>query len=188
MANALEPVVKLGAFNHLGIVVKDIDKAVEFYSTIFGIGPFSVDTYKLEGILYRGQPTNAVIKGAFGFSGDFMIELVEVVEGETPHTEFFRAKGEGVQHLAFPVDDMAKALANLAERGIKPILEYKFIANNAPVSDADPSKRRPMEVWEAYLDTEDQPGGTVIQLMEVREVSEDSDVTYVANPGTQTPA
>jgi len=74
-------------------------------------------------------------------------------------------------------------MAALAEEGIEPILEYKFIANDAPVSDPDPAKRRPLEVWEAYLDTEERSGGTVIQLMQLREVSADSDVRYVANPG-----
>ena len=178
------PLIKVGNLNHIGLVVEDIDKAAEFYSSVFGLGPFSVDTYTLEGVSYRGKPVDAVMKAAFGFSGDFMIELVEVVEGETPHTEFFRARGDGVQHLAFPVDDMETSLARLAERGIVPIFEYKFIANDAPVTAPDPDKRRAMEVWEAYLDTEGHPGGTVIQLMQLKEISEDSDVTFVSNPAS----
>ena len=70
----------------------------------------------------------------------------------------------------------------LAERGIHPTREYQFIAHDAPISDPDPTKRRPMQVWEAYLDTEEQAGGVTIQLMEIKEVSDDSDVHYVANP------
>ncbi|NRA08328.1 MAG: VOC family protein [Myxococcales bacterium] len=178
------PLVKTGNLNHIGLVVENIEEAVEFYSSVFGLGPFSVDTYTLESVSYRGKPVDAVMKAAFAFSGDFMIELVEVVEGETPHTEFFRARGDGVQHMAFPVDDMETSLKRLAERGIEPIFEYKFIANDAPVSDPDPKKRRPMEVWEAYLDTEGQPGGTVIQLMQIKELSEDTDVTFVSNPAS----
>ena len=184
MKDAPAPLLKLGTLNHIGLVVENIEKAVEFYSSIFGLGPFTIDTYSLEGVNFRGKPVDAVMKAAFGFSGDLMVELVEVVEGETPHTEFFRARGDGVQHLAFPVDDMESSLAKLAERGIKPIFEYKFIVNDAPVTDPDPSRRRPMEVWEAYLDTEGPPGGTVIQLMQITEISEESDVTFVANPGT----
>ncbi|MCE2391020.1 MAG: VOC family protein [Proteobacteria bacterium] len=183
MSQAIQPKVEVGPFNHIGLVVEDIDKAIEIYTTIFGLGPFTSDTYELKGVLCRGKPLDAVIKGGFVYSGDFMIELVEVVSGETPHAEFFAKKGEGVQHIAFSIDDMEKALAALAEEGIETVLEYKFIANNAPVSDPDPAKRRPMEVWEAYLDTEGRSGGTVIQLMQLREVSEDSDVQYVANPG-----
>jgi len=176
------PLVKTGVLNHIGVVVEDIEKAAEFYSSTFGLGPFSIDTYTLENVSYRGNPVNAKMKAAFAFSGDFMIELVEVIEGETPHTEFFKAKGDGVQHLAFPVDDMETSLKVLAEKGIVPIFEYKFIANNAPVTDADPSKRRAQQVWEAYLDTENLPGGTVIQLMQLSEIEADSDVTFVANP------
>jgi len=178
------PLIETGALNHIGVVVKNIEEAAEFYSSTFGLGPFSIDTYTLENVNYRGKPANAKMKAAFAFSGDFMIELVEVIEGQTPHTEFFNAKGDGVQHLAFPVDDMETSLARLAERGIVPIFEYKFIANNAPVSDPDPDKRRALEVWEAYLDTENLPGGTVVQLMQVKEIEADSDVTFVANPGS----
>ena len=35
---------------------------------------------------------------------------------------------------------------------------------------------------QAYLDTENLPGGTVIQLMQLSEIEADSDVTFVANP------
>lgn len=176
-------VVKLGAFNHIGLVVKNIEETAAFYNDIFGIGPFTVDTYHLKDIKYRGKPTDASVRGAFGFQGDLMIELVEVVEGKTPHTEFMEAKGEGVQHIGFPVDDMEASLKALAKKGIVPILEYQFIADAAPVSDPDPESRRPMQVWEAYLDTEEKAGGVVIQLMELKEISADSEVTYVANPG-----
>ena len=182
MANA--PAVKLGALNHIGLVVEDVDEAIEFYESIFGIGPFTVDTYRLEGVMYRGKPMDAVIKAGFGFSGECLIELVEVVEGETPHTDFFSEKGEGVQHIAFPVEDMPAALKRLSERGIEPLFEYKFIVHDAPVSDPDPAKRRPLEVWEAYLDTGGRAGGTVIQLMEVKEISEESKGLYVSNPAS----
>jgi methylmalonyl-CoA/ethylmalonyl-CoA epimerase len=175
-------VLELGTFNHLGLVVRNIEETAAFYTDVLGIGPFTVDTYYLKDVKYRGEPVEATVRGGFGYHGDLMVELVEVVEGETPHTEFLAARGPGVQHLAFPVADMKQALAALAERGILPTLEYQFIAHDAPISDPDPTKRRPMQVWEAYLDTEEQAGGVTIQLMEIKEVSDDSDVHYVANP------
>lgn len=177
-----QPVVKLGAINHIGLVVENIEKTAEFYATTFGIGPFTSDTYYLKDIKYRGKPSNAVVRGGFAYHGNLLIELVEVVEGPTPHTEFFQARGEGVQHIAFEVEDMATHLEKLAERGIEPIFEYKFIVNDAPVTDEDPDKRRDMEVWEAYLDTEEQAGGVTVQLMELKEIDQESEVQYVANP------
>ena len=175
-------VLKLGPVNHLGLVVRNIEETAKFYTDVLGIGPFTVDTYYLKDVKYRGEPVHATVRGGFGYHGDLMIELVEVVDGETPHTEFLAARGPGVQHIAFPVEDMKQALADLAEQAILPTLEYQFIAHDAPSSDPDPSKRRPMQVWEAYLDTEEQAGGVSVQLMEMREVSDGSDVSYVANP------
>lgn len=177
------PVVKLGAINHIGLVVENIEKTAQFYATTFGIGPFTSDTYYLKDIKYRGQPSSAVVRGGFAYHGNLLIELVEVLEGTTPHTEFFEARGEGMQHLAFEVEDMATHLERLAARGIQPIMEYKFLVKDAPVTDADPSKRRDLEVWEAYLDTEAAAGGVTVQLMELKEVTPESQGQEFANPG-----
>ena len=177
-----DPVVKLGTINHIGFVVESIEKTAEFYATTFGIGPFTSDTYYLKDIKYRGKPHEAVVKGGFAYHNNLLIELVEVVEGPTPHTEFFDARGEGVQHIAFEVEDMATHLANLAERDIHPIFEYKFLVKDAPVTDPDPNKRRNLEVWEAYLDTDKLAGGVTVQLMELKEIDRESEVQYFANP------
>ena len=179
------PTVKLGAINHIGLVVESIEKTAEFYETTFGIGPFTSDTYYLKDIKYRGEPSNAVVRGGFAYHENLLIELVEVIEGPTPHTEFFEARGEGVQHLAFEVEDMASQLEALARRGIEPILEYKFLVKDAPVTHEDPSQRRALSVWEAYLDTEAQAGGVTVQLMELKELPPDAGARHFANPGDE---
>jgi methylmalonyl-CoA/ethylmalonyl-CoA epimerase len=116
--------VKLPPVDQIGIVVNDMDEAIEYYSSVFGLGPFSVIEFDIEDFTYRGQKGNCRMKLGFAESGSIEIELVQIVEGETPHTEFLRAKGEGVQHLRFHVDDLDGTLDELAKKGIEPVL-YK---------------------------------------------------------------
>ena len=63
------PVVELGPFNHVGLVVENIEQTAEFYGSVFGIGPFTTDTYYLKDIKYRGEPTSAVVRGALPTTG-----------------------------------------------------------------------------------------------------------------------
>jgi methylmalonyl-CoA/ethylmalonyl-CoA epimerase len=121
-----EPRVKLPPVDQIGIVVKDIDRAIEYYSSTFGWGPFRVREREMKGFTYRGKIGDCRLKLALARSGSIEIELIQVLEGETPHTEFLREKGEGVQHLRCSVDDIDNMLAELAKEGIEPVFHQSL--------------------------------------------------------------
>ena len=153
-------VVQLGKISHVGIVVEDAVKAAAFWERVFGVGPFSIDTYELDEsthFRFKGKPARARMKAAIAYSGDVFIELVEVLEGESPHTEFMREHGEGLQHVAFSVRDIDQVVAELEPEGMKPILDYRFVTEQG-------GKR--VQVQEVYLNSAEFAGGTTIQLIE----------------------
>ena len=152
MAKRQKPRVKLPPLDQIGIVVKDLDKAIEYYSSIFGWGPFHVREFEMRGFAYRGGEGYCRARRAFTQSGPVQVELVQVLEGETPHTEYLQEKGEGVQHLRFIVDDLKGMLAELAKEGIEPIYAQSY-----PEFGVD----------FAYVDS-DQVGGVVFELIEAR--------------------
>jgi len=167
MEEAVERQWKLGALSHIGIVVRDMDEAIEYYSSIFGMGPFTTQVWELKDFLYRGKPANARVKAGIAYSGRVFVELVQVLEGETAHTEFFGKHGEGMQHVAFTVDDMDKALADLEQKGIKPIMYYSMpidLPGGSQSAGEGAAGKRRFLLTEAYLDS-GKVGGTVIQLM-----------------------
>ena len=131
MGNEMEkkesPKMRLGKLSHIGIVVRDLDKAVEYYGSVFGLGPFRTETYELKPFIYRGKTANARVRAAIADSGSVFIELVQVLEGETPHTEFLREKGEGIQHVAFLVRDLDEKLNELAKSGVEPVMRYRLL-------------------------------------------------------------
>jgi methylmalonyl-CoA/ethylmalonyl-CoA epimerase len=146
--------IKLPPVEQVGIVVKDLDKAMEFYCNTFGMGPFQVMDVSLKGCIYRGRPTDCRMKLAMARSGPIEIELIQVLEGETPHTEFLREKGEGLHHLRFSVDDLNAVLAQWAGEGIEPVWQHSM--PEVGIS------------W-AYLNT-DAVGGVMVELIEMKEV------------------
>jgi 4-hydroxyphenylpyruvate dioxygenase-like putative hemolysin len=160
-----DPVVQLGPISHIGIVVEDAEKAAAFWERVFGIGPFSIDIYELnESTKFRfnGKPAEARMKAAIAYSGKVFVELVEVMEGESPHTDFMRAHGEGLQHVAFAVRDIKQVVADLEPEGMKPILDYEF---------ETVQKGRRVRVQEVYLNSAEFVGGTTIQLIEFTPLS-----------------
>jgi catechol 2,3-dioxygenase-like lactoylglutathione lyase family enzyme len=156
-----EPVVKLGPISHIGLVVENADEAAALWTRLFGI-EFDIRDYDMSNAPYflvRGKPAKPRFRAAIGFSGEVFIELVEVLEGETIHTEFLRRRGEGLQHLAFSVDDAGEIIRRLAREGIEPVLDYEI--------DLE-FNGQPVHVHEAYLDTDKLLGGTTIQLLEMK--------------------
>lgn len=118
--------VKLPPVEQIGIIVRDIDKAVEYYEKVLGWGPFNISEVSLEGCLYRGKPTDVRLKLAMAQSGPIEIELIQVLDGESIHSEFLREKGEGMQHVRFTVDNLDEILAEWAKDGIEPVWQHSM--------------------------------------------------------------
>jgi methylmalonyl-CoA epimerase len=152
MTKQQKPVVKLPPVQQVCIVVKDIDRAIQYYTSTFGMGPFSVLDVDMEGVLLRGKPTSAKIKVAFADSGPLQVELIQPVEGKSIYTEFLDSKGEGLHHLAFQVDDLDTMLTGLAKEGIEPIWQQRLPQ---------------FGIAFAYLNT-DRIGGVIFELIEVK--------------------
>lgn len=152
MSEQQEPRVKLPPVEQIGIVVKDMDRAIEYYTSTFGWGPFSIHEVGMEGAMLRGRPTTAKIKVAFAQSGPVQLELIQPLEGENIYTEFLDGKGEGLHHLGFQVDDLDNILAELAKDGIEPVFHHSYPE---------------VGISFAYLNT-DRIGGVMFELIEIK--------------------
>jgi len=153
MTQTKEPRVKLPPVEQIGIVVNDVDKAIEFYTSVFGWGPFRVVESDIKGFSYRGKIGDARLKTALAKSGPVEIELIEVLDGETAHTDFIKEKGEGLHHLRFRVNDIDGIIAELAKDGVKPVMAKNF---------------EEFGISFAYLDTE-KTAGVMVELIEYKD-------------------
>jgi methylmalonyl-CoA/ethylmalonyl-CoA epimerase len=104
--------MKVEKLDHIGIAVEKIDPALPFWEGTLGLVLHGTEEVKEQRV-----------KTAFLPVGDTEIELLESTDPEGPIGKFIAAKGQGVQHLAFKVENIDAALAELKEKGIRLIDE-----------------------------------------------------------------
>ena len=101
-------------------MVKDLDRTMEFYSSTFGIGPWRVMDIASPEMTVRGKVYSWRGRVAWAQLGPVEIELLQVWEGRSSHTEFFDEGREGLQHLCLRVadDEMDQIVAEVGKEGI----------------------------------------------------------------------
>ena len=100
----------IGKVDHIGIAVKSIDEALKFYEGVLGIKCVSQEVVEEQ-----------KVKVAFLPVGDTEVELLESTDEDGPVAKFIEKKGEGIQHIAYKVDDIEQAIEELKGKGIKMI-------------------------------------------------------------------
>ena len=112
----------LGAIDQISFAVSAMDDALPRYEAMFG-GPFTtIDVPNLD-VVVRGTPSSTNPRLGIGRSGELEVELVEVVSGAWPTTDWLAEHGEGLHHLRYPVDDLAASRADLEAAGCTTIME-----------------------------------------------------------------
>ncbi len=115
MENRRNDKLQLKTVDQIGIVVKDIDKVIEAWSSLYGIGPW---TFRENGGTdAKERPWK--IRMAFANLGPLHIELVQCTEGRILQSRFLDNWGEGVHHIGFYVDDVDAEAENLIAQGVK---------------------------------------------------------------------
>jgi 4-hydroxyphenylpyruvate dioxygenase-like putative hemolysin len=143
---------ELPPVTQVGIVVRAMDKAIDYYTTTFGWGPFKISEFAMKGANYNGRKIDCKIKMARARQPGIEIELIQSLEGDTPYTDFLKEKGEGLHHLGIRVEDVGATLAKLSEQGIRPVFSLSYPEIGLAF---------------AYLNS-DSVGGVMIEIMQMR--------------------
>jgi catechol 2,3-dioxygenase-like lactoylglutathione lyase family enzyme len=112
--------VKVAGINQVAIVVKDLQKTMEDFWNILGIGAW--DVYAWESPLvydrtYHGKPVIARETIAETRVGEVTLELCQPIEGDSIYRDFLTERGEGLHHLNFQVDDVDKTTELFTRQG-----------------------------------------------------------------------
>ncbi len=140
----------LGPIDQVGYVVRDLDASLPAYEALFG--PFEIMDASLDDCRFRGDVVACRLRIALNKRGPVEIELIQVIEGETPHTEHLRRCGEGLHHVRFLVEDLDAKLAVLEAAGYETVFHKRFGPGLAF----------------AYVDTPKALGPSLIELFENR--------------------
>lgn len=113
--------------SQIGVVVRDVDRAVEFYSSLLGIGPFTVYEFEADQYWYMDEqePSPFRVRQAKAMLGDIELEFVHQLKGRSCFREFLETNGEGVQHLGFNVPNYDEIFTRFIEGGLKPLVRVE---------------------------------------------------------------
>jgi methylmalonyl-CoA/ethylmalonyl-CoA epimerase len=144
------PVIQNMRMAQVGVIVEDIEKSAEFYASMLGVdkpGIIVAAGHESRPTIYRGNPSNATAKLAFFEFENIQFELIEPDGTPSIWQEFADNDGQGIQHIAFWVDDIDEA-------------EQRFISAGMEVLQSGG--------WDggaySYIDATEQMG-TIIELL-----------------------
>jgi len=113
--------LKVSELYQVGIVVQDLEKSIEQYQNILGIGPWQVseiDSSTMSEVTYHGRPAQHRFRIALTMVGPVQLELIEPVEGDNIYSDFLKEHGEGIHHLGhIRVNNVAEAIKTLEKEG-----------------------------------------------------------------------
>jgi methylmalonyl-CoA/ethylmalonyl-CoA epimerase len=104
--------VKILKIDHIGIAVTSIAQSKNFWTDILGLSLEGTETVEEQKVTTAFLPV-----------GESEVELLESTAPDGPIARHLEKKGEGIQHVAFRVENIEAALAELKEKGVRLIDE-----------------------------------------------------------------
>ena len=103
----------------IGVVVKNVDAAIEYYEKNFGFGPFTLFDLDDPTTMYYGKEEGQHLKIAMCKMGTLCLELIECISGKSVHADFLEEHGEGIDHICFQVDSIDDVIKEFEGKGFK---------------------------------------------------------------------
>ena len=100
--------MKILKIDHLGIAVNSIEDGKNFWSDVLGLAFEGAETVEEQKVTTAFFPV-----------GESEVELLESTSPDGPVAKYIEKRGQGIQHIAFRVDDIDAALAELKEKGVQ---------------------------------------------------------------------
>jgi methylmalonyl-CoA/ethylmalonyl-CoA epimerase len=114
--------------DHIGIAVKNLEETLKFYQDVMGMDLAGTEIVEEQHVRVAFLPI-----------GDTEIELLESTDPEGPIARYIDKKGEGVQHIAYKVDNIEEAIAEMKAKGVRMIDEKpRYGAGGAKIAFCHP--------------------------------------------------
>jgi methylmalonyl-CoA/ethylmalonyl-CoA epimerase len=106
--------------NHVGIVVRSLDEALDLYVKTFGFERSEIMTREEMGM-----------RSATISLGEVTFEIMEPIDDQSGIHAFLQKRGEGLHHVSLEVDDMRKERTSLESKGIHFLeTEARYVDNS----------------------------------------------------------
>lgn len=102
--------------DHVGVAVRNLEEAIGWYETTYGLTVTSRETNESQGVHEAMLVVKAPEAGELGGS---YVQLLEPLSDDTPVGKFLVRNGPGVHHIGYGVVDVTSALATIADTGVR---------------------------------------------------------------------
>jgi methylmalonyl-CoA/ethylmalonyl-CoA epimerase len=102
--------------DHVGVAVRNLEEAIGWYETTYGLTVTSRETNESQGVHEAMLVVKAPDPGELGGS---YVQLLEPLSDDTPVGKFLVRNGPGVHHIGYGVVDVTSALARIADTGVR---------------------------------------------------------------------
>jgi methylmalonyl-CoA/ethylmalonyl-CoA epimerase len=108
----------LPAVHHVGMVVRDALATARAFGELGGFAVSDPHDFEITDVVVRGRDgAPFAARYVFVEASPIAIEFIEPRGPGSVYAEFLADRGEGVHHIAFPVDDLDDRLADLDATG-----------------------------------------------------------------------
>ena len=142
--------LNLPDISQVGIVVRNMDNAIEYYEKVLGLGPFVRPKISYAEKFYYGKPVDSLWIMGFCSLGLVELELIQPITGPTIYHDFLKEKDDGIHHLGFDLKNIDEKISLCKKMGIQVIQSGKGLTSRF-----------------AYLDTT-KIGGVIFELIQRR--------------------
>jgi methylmalonyl-CoA/ethylmalonyl-CoA epimerase len=102
----------LTAIDHVGLVVPDLEAAIEFHTETLGLRLIHREENREQGV-------SEAMLGAANPASPPVLQLLAAIDDQSPIARFIGRFGSGMHHLAFRVPDVDLASAEFRRRGLQ---------------------------------------------------------------------
>ena len=137
---------------HVGLMVRDLDKAVAKWRALGFTDIRVLPPSKGVDRTYHGRPIDVALKQAFIHGTEPPIELIEPIgDAPNPWGDYLKEHGEVLHHIAFRVPDTGPELAKLRPLGLEEVAQGKW-----PEGESH---------WGTFHYVQEPKGGVVIEFI-----------------------
>jgi len=104
----VEVEMRIKQIDHIGIAVKAIKDAGKFYTDVLGLEIQDIE-----------EVADQKVNVAFIPIMESEVELLESTHPDGPVAKYIESRGEGIQHIAFRVENIEEALEELKRKGVR---------------------------------------------------------------------
>ncbi len=124
---------------HIAVLVDDVEKSAQGLKLVLGAEHVPTLEWTITEDLDGNPKPPYTLRVAFFKMDNIVLELMQVVEGESFYDNYKAKVGQGIHHICFDVEDIQEEIEKLKALGIQILENGKFAGSSFAYLDTEAS-------------------------------------------------